>query len=131
MIISNASAILLTQNPGTLPNVGDALLNWFQPMVFTTIVKTIVNFQVVETETNVNFQGVWQPFTAQQLQMKPEGQRAWKWFSVHADPSLSLTTDEVITYQSTQYRVKGKTDYTGYGYIYYELVQDYTGSGPA
>ena len=62
--------------------------------------------------------------------MKPEGQRAWKWFSVHADPSLSLTPDEVITYQSTQYRVKGKTDYTGYGYIYYELIEDYTGSGP-
>lgn len=128
--IHDAAGVLLTANPGTLPSMLDAMLDWFQPMTFTTIVKTIVNFQVIETATNVNFYGVWQPFTAQQLMMKAEGQRMWKWFTVHSDPTLVLIPDEVVTYQGTQYRVKEKLDYTSYSYVEYHLIQDYTGAGP-
>lgn len=128
--IQNAKNVLVSQNPGTLPNMSDAILNWFQAMTFTTIVKTVVNFVVVETPTNVTFQGVWQPFTTQQLVMKPIGQRDWKWFTVHAQISLALSPDDVITYQGTQYRVVEKLDYSSYGYFEYHLVQDFTGSGP-
>lgn len=128
--ISNAKDTLLNQNSGTLPNMSDALLDWFQKMTFTRIVKNIVNFQVVETPTNTDFQGVWQPSSPQALLMKSEGQRQWKWFTVHADPSLHLDPDEIITYLGTQYRVMNKLDYTEYAYIEYELIQDYTGSGP-
>ena len=128
--ISNASNTPLNQNCGTLPDVSGALFSWFQPLTFTSIVKTVVGYQVVETPTNVTFQGVWQPFTAQQLSMKPEGQRQWKWFTVHAQPGLELIPDEVITYLGTQYRIKDKLDYILYGYVEYHLVEDYTGAGP-
>lgn len=128
--IQNASDIPLSQNTGTLPQMGDALLSWFQAMVFTTIVKTVVNSLVVETPTNVSFQGVWQPFTDQALLMKPIGQRKWKWFMLHADTTLSLEPDDVVTYQGTQFRVMAKKDYSPYAYIEYHLAQDYTGSGP-
>lgn len=128
--IQNASDIPLSQNGGTLPNVSDVILNWFQAMVFTIVTKTIVNFQLVETGDDINFQGVWQPFSPQQLALKPIGERDWKWFMVHASPNLALTPDQVITYQGTQYRVKEKLDYTNYGYVQYNLIEDYTGSGP-
>lgn len=116
---------------GNLPYVGDTLLEYFQPMVFTTIVKTTVNFQVVETATSVTFRGVWQPFSAQQLNMKPHGQRAWPTFQLHSDTTLTLSPDDVVTYLGTQYRVMGKLDYSKYGYFEYHLVEDYTGSGPS
>lgn len=125
--IFNASSVLLNQNPGTLPNVSRALLNWFQPLNFVTIVKTVVNFAVVETLTTVNFLGVRQPFTPQMLLMKPEGERQWKWETIHALPGLILSPDDIITFLGVNYRVMQKLDWKEYGYVQYDIVQDYTG----
>lgn len=125
MIIGNASDKKLFENPGTLPDVSGAMQNYFQKMIFTQLIKTVVNFQAVETPTNTEFQGVWQPLSDQQLEMKPEGQRSWSWFMLHSEPSLILKPDDEVTYQGQNYRVMTKTDYTNYGYIEYHLSQDY------
>lgn len=127
-MIHNAKDTLLTANPGTLPNVQDAMADWFQQLSFTTIVKTVVNFEVVETLTTVAFYGVRQPFTAQQLMMKPEGQREWKWETIHAYPDLILRPDDIITFESVSYRVMEKLDWKEYGYVQYNIVQNYTGA---
>jgi hypothetical protein len=128
--ISNGSNRPLNTRAGTVPQMGGALQNWFQPMVFTRVVKTVSGFQVVETPEDINFQGVIQPFTDRQLFLKPEGQRAWTWFLLHADPVLKLDVDEVVSYLGEQTRVMSRRDYSIYGYVEYHLVQDWTGSGP-
>jgi len=112
-----------------LPQMGGALSNWQQLMTFTTVAKTIVNSKVVETKTDINFRGVWQPMSPQDLMMKPSGQRSWKWYTCHALPEVQLNPDEIITYNSESYRIMKKSDYKEYGYIEYHLVQDYVG-GP-
>lgn len=109
----------------TLPDVSDSLLEWFQPMNFIMIAKSDVAFQAIETPTTIAFRGVWQPLTGQQLYMKPEGQRAWKWFMCHATQNLALDPDDVIGCRGVSYRVMSKKDYTNYGYIEYHLVEDY------
>jgi hypothetical protein len=116
---------------GSMPNLSSALLDWFQPMIFTKNVKSVVDFKNFETPTSYNFKGVWQPFTIQQLSMKPEGQRQWRWYTLHAETGLELFPDDVVGYNSVQYRVMQKNDYTLNGYIEYHLIDDYTGSGPA
>lgn len=128
--IGNAKDIPINVDTGTLPNVGGALLDWFQPTVFMRVVKETINFEEVETGVPVNFRGVIQPYTERQLLLKPEGQRAWSWLWCHSDPSLSLNVDEVVTYLGIQTRVMSRKNYTNYGYIEYELVQDWTGSEP-
>lgn len=130
MPILNAKDIPLNQNAGTMPDVSGALFDWFQPMTFGVVVKTTQNFQVIETKTDVSFMGVWQPLTDRQLALKPEGQRSWKWFMLHAQPTLVLDTDSVVTYLGVQYRVMSQKDYKLDGYIEYHLVNDYTGAGP-
>lgn len=129
-MIKNGSSIPLSQSTGTLPNVSEAMLDWFQPMVFTKITKEQVAFNTVERGVDIKFRGVWQPLSPQQLRIKPEGQRNWKWFMCHSDVDLELNTDEVIKYEGTQFRVMSKKDYVKYGYYEYHLVDDYTGSGP-
>lgn len=124
-MIKNASSIPLSANSGTLPNMQGAMLNWFQPMVATTIVKTVVAYKVVETLTNTNFQGVIQPFTPQMLEMKPEGQRSWIWKTLHCFPDLTLVPDEKATIQGVEYRIMQRLNYTEYGYLEYHLVEDY------
>lgn len=128
--IQNASSIPLNQKAGTVPDVSGGLTDWFQPMTFTQIVKTVLGFEVVETATDLTFQGIVQPFTERQLQLKPEGQRAWTWLWLHASPVLTLEVDEVVTYLGVQTRVMSRKDYGLYGYVEYHLVQDWTGSGP-
>ncbi len=128
--IINAKDRTLNQNTGTLPDLSDAILNWFQPMVFTTVVKTVVNFKLVETPTNINFAGVWQPLSPRELAMKPDGQREWIWIRLIALPNVELTPDQVITYLGVQYRVKAVRNYELENFLEYDLVQDYVGSGP-
>lgn len=124
--IFNAGSLPLSANPGTLPNMAGTLNDWFQQLSFTTIVKTIVNYVVVETPTTVTFMGVKQPFTPEQLAMKPEGQRSWNWFMIHSYPSLALKTDEIISFNGELHRVMARLDYTDYGYLEYHVVRDYT-----
>lgn len=126
-MIKNGKDYLLTANPGTLPNVQGAMLNWFQTLIFTRLTKGVANFDLTETPKNYSFQGVKQPLSAQELQLKPEGQRNWKYFWIHALPDLVLEPDDVIKFtDGVAYRVIGKWDYTEYGYISYEIVQDFT-----
>lgn len=130
--IANGSNRPLNEQPaGTVPDVGGAMRDWFQPMVFEPVTKMTKAFQVVETGTPIAFQGVIQPLSPRRLQLKPEGQRAWTWLELHADPVLSLNVDEVVIYQGVQTRIMARDDFQLYGYVRYELVQDYTGSGPA
>lgn len=129
--IKTGSQTPLNQQPqGTLPNVESAMTNWFQPIVFGIVTKTVEGFQVVENMVEISFRGVIQPLDGRKLELKPEGQRQWDWLMVHSDPSLNLELDSVLEYLGTQYRVMSKKDYSQYGYVYYEIVNDYTGSGP-
>lgn len=102
----------------------------FQPMVFTPVVKMTSAFQVIETGTPINFRGNIQPLSPRRLELKPEGQRAWTWLQLHSDPVLKLEVDDVVLYLGVQTRVMNKTDYRLYGFVYYEVVQDWTGAGP-
>lgn len=123
--VSNANTVKLDEQPGTLPNLQGGVLNYFRQLTFTTIKKTVVNFQLVEVPVSFNFMGMVQPMGAQKLMMKPEGQRHWVWNTIHAFPSLELTTDEIITISCVNYRVMQKFDYSTYGYVEYHVVQDY------
>ncbi len=105
--------------------MSSTIVGYFQNLTFTTIVKTIVNYEVVETLTNIDFMGVWQPMSPQKLVMKAEGQRSWSWFQCHSTRDLGLNTDEKITYLGISYRIMSKLDYAAYGYYEYELVLDY------
>lgn len=129
-IIGNAKDIPLDANSGTVPDMSGALLSWFQKITFGVVTKVVENFQVVETEVDFSFMGVIQPLSNRDLILKPEGERAWTWLWVHADPSLELEVDAVVTYLGVKYRVKAKKDYSLYKYVSYELVQDWTGSSP-
>lgn len=128
--IMNASNTPLNQINGTVPDISGALRDYFQPMTFTLVTKTVSGFQVVEDAYPIELWGVIQPLNPRQLILKPEGQRAWSWYQLHAQTGVALKVDDCIEYQGRQYRVMAKTNYVLYGYDLYELVTDWTGAGP-
>jgi hypothetical protein len=129
--IANAANKPLFAKAGTVPDVSGALQDYYQPMVFEPLVKTVQGFQVSETSNPINFRGVVQPFTDRQLALKPEGQRAWTWLWLHSDPVLTLQVDDVVMWNGKQTRVMARKDQALYGFVEYQLVQDWTGSGPS
>jgi hypothetical protein len=117
-------------NFSPVPQVQGAMLNYFQNMQFVVVEKSVEGFQNAEVGTEINFRGVFQPAGPRVLQMKPEGQRTWKWFIVHSNRELPLQPDDVIDYKGVQYRVKSDKNYALYGYYEYEIIEDWTGAGP-
>ena len=109
-----------------LPNMANTLNGWGGPLTLIKIKQSIVDGDVVKTEENINFLGVWQPLRDDELQFKPEGQRSWSWYWIHAKSgTLNLQTQDKIIFQGQRYKVMAVKNYNIYGYITYEVVLDY------
>lgn len=128
--IQNACNIPISTVSGTIPQMLGAMDDWFQPMIFEPTIKTEAGYQLIETSQPIVFRGVIMPLTDRQLQIKPEGERAWTWLHLFAEPQLELEVDQVVVYLGVQTRVMAQKNYAIYGYVEYQLVQDWVGSGP-
>jgi hypothetical protein len=125
MIFKQGKDTLLNQNSGTLPNMAEVMAGWFQKMQFIKITKSNVNYKSVEVETIIDFEGVWDGLPIHKLEVKPEGQRSWSWYGIHAKTNLELKPDDKVKYQGKKYRVMQETDYSLYGYHEYQVVEDF------
>lgn len=116
----------LNQSSG-MPKVGTALSGWKNNITLQTVVDFINSegFNVPIT-TQTTFRGVVQPLSAEQIQLKSEGQRAWRWLQIHAIAgSLNLAVNSIIVYNDIEYKVMGVYDYSLNNYIEYHVVRDY------
>ena len=123
-MIKNGKNTPLNANSGNVPNMGATITEWFQKMTFTRVVRTTVNFETVEAKSEFSAMGVIQPMSAQQVAMKPEGFTAWQWFTIYSDTSLILMPGEYVKYLGKSYRVMGRTEWSTYGYLQYDVVQE-------
>jgi len=112
-------------NTSGLPQMGEVLPSWFQKLTFNLVTKALVDYEVQEVLVPITTQGVRQPMSAQELAIKPEGQRGWKWETIHCLPDVKLNLDDIIIFDNTKYRVMQKWDWSEYGYIQYEICQAY------
>ena len=109
-----------------MPNMANTLNGWETPLTLVKITQSIVDGDVIKSETPINFMGVWQPLRDEQLQFKPEGQRSWSWYWIHAKAgTLNLQTQDKIIFQGKRYKVMSVKDYSLNGYIEYQVVLDY------
>ena len=108
-----------------LPQMGEVLVSWFQNLTFDLITKTLVNYETKETKRTISTQGVRQPMSAQQLAIKPEGQRAWRWETIHCLPDVILKVDDRVIFNGVEYRVMQKWSWPEYGYVEYHICEGY------
>lgn len=110
-----------------LPQVKVALFGWQQALTYQIITETIVDHEVSKVETAVTFRGVIQPLSPQKIALKPEGDRAWIWYQIHAEIGTILKPgDRIRDIAGIEYKVMAKNDYEKYGYIEYHIIEDYT-----
>lgn len=112
-----------------MPQMDTALTEWEVPLTLVKITQDIVEGDLVTTETQINFQGVWQPLSAEQLQLLPEGQRSWENCWLHARASqLNLETASKVIFNGKRYKITQKKDYGLNGFVEYMLIRDYESS---
>lgn len=109
----------------SLPQMGEVLPSWFQDLTFDIITKGIVDYEVTEIRKTVSTKGVRQPMSATQLSIKPEGQRAWRWETLHCLPDLKLKIDDIVIFNDIKYRVMQRWNWAEYGYMEYHLCEAY------
>ncbi len=127
--LKNARKTLLSQRPGTVPDVSGGINNYFRPLIFQKITKETVNGQLVETQNQVETVGFLTP-GKRNLRMETFGQRKWNVWTLFTIPNVVLKLDDRIVIVNlvkgdTPYRVLGKQDFSESGYIAYDLVEDY------
>lgn len=125
MKIINANKFKINQGSSDLPDMSDGVLGFLQPTTVEIISQEQVDGYPQESKTTVRTMAVRQPFSSEQLSMKPEGARSWKWHTLHCLPNLILKTNDIVSIYCVPYRVMEKTDYKEYGYIEYHIIEDY------
>lgn len=124
-MITNAKDIPLSLGASALPDVRDAVMALFQPIrVGIVVVERVNGFPSARISVSVNTLGVKQPMP-EQLVVKKEGERSWRWFTIHCSPDLILRTDDIFVLNRVQYRVMSREDWAEYGYLKYEVIEDY------
>lgn len=124
-MISNARDTKLGEQTGGLPNVSSAMLSWFQPMTLVVLTKQILNLRNVDTEDRIKTRGVIQPFSDDQLKLMESGERNWAWHKLHVEPGVELKPSDHILYLGLRYKVMSRRDYRQYGYLEYNLIEDF------
>lgn len=109
----------------SLPQLSSALGNWQYPITLVKITQSIEDYQVVNINEELNFQGVIQPLSPKELVIKPISERSWEWLQIHTEVDLAISTNDRVKYNGKTYKVMLQNDYTPYGYIEYHLVKDY------
>ena len=125
-VIASANTRSVSDAAVALPSVHTTILGWFRPLVLGRITKKIVDGETFESIKEQRCMGVIQPFDDRKLRIKPEGERSWNWQMLHTTPDVKLKNDEEFKVKGVPFRVMSNKDYSDYGYITYELVQDYT-----
>lgn len=109
-----------------MPQMNTTLTGWEVPLTLVKVVQSVVEDDLVTTETKINFKGVWQPLRDEQLELKPEGQRSWEWIWIHAVASqLNLETADKVIFNNKRYKVIQKKDYGLNSFVEYQLCRDY------
>ena len=109
-----------------MPNMRNTLTGWEVPLTLIKIAQSVVEGDVVKTEQKIDFLGVFQPLKDEELQFKPEGERSWEWYWIHAKSgTLNLKTQDKIIFQDKRYKVMSVKDYSLNGFIEYQIIRDY------
>lgn len=108
-----------------IPKIRVAFTGWQSPISLIKITQSIVDYQVVNTETLLRFKGVIQPLGPKELVIKPISERSWKWLQIHTYNELAVDNNDRIKYKGETFKIMLNSDYDLNGFYEYHLVKDY------
>ena len=122
--ITNGKDLSFDQSASGLPNVIEAIQSLLQPLYVTYVQKQQVDGYTQEITISLCVQASIQP-AEQKLDMTSTGQRSWRYWDVWCENNLDLQPDEMFEVGGLRYRILSRNDWAAYGYIHYQVVEDY------
>lgn len=111
-----------------MPQMSAAFSGWTIPISFELIIQTIVDGFPQDVPTAYRVDGVWQPLSPEEIQLKPDGQRSWEWIDFHIrGKGVILKTNDIIIRDGIQYKVMSVKDYRLNNYTEYHIIKNYEG----
>jgi len=109
-----------------MPKIVNALDGWQDELTIVRVTESWSGGDKVETTENIGITGTIQPLSPKQVSLKPEGQRAWKWYQIHDYTRVSnLDTSDRIIIEGKKYKVMAINDYSRNNYIEYHIIEFY------
>ncbi len=127
-MLINAKDQPLSQVTTGLPDVSRAVARLLQPVTFEYMQRTLVEGRMQAIPIKVQTQASKQPFTAQMLKVKPEGDRAWSWYWIHSLINLEVQINDRIRFNGMAFKIMEKLNYREYGYFEYHAILDVQGN---
>lgn len=119
--------MITTSSLNSLPNLSDVINSWASDYTAYIIKKEIKNYILVESKRKIHFKGIVQNLNKQELQLKPMGERNWRWYELHS--TIKFNNDDVIEINKTRYRIMStRNNNTYYGFWAYNLLLDFDNS---
>ena len=110
-----------------MPNVSAALNGWMKSITLQKRTQSVDTYgDVTFTNVDFTFVGTVQPLSPKQIELKPEGQRAWTWLQIHMQAGrFRLNVNDQIVINGVIFKVMALKDYSQSGYIEYHCVYEY------
>lgn len=118
----NAKNLQLPNNVGNLPDVSAAVMELLQPVTVEVIIQQMINGYYEPISKMIATQATIQPMK-QELAIKMEGERNWRWSMIHILPNVDLQNNDFITLFGIKYKIMGRENWFQYGYIMYHVVE--------
>ena len=128
LAVQSANKRTVSEVTSSQPDMSGTVTGWSEQLVFTKLLKKIVDRESVDERREFTCMGIVQPFSAQGLKIKPEGERSWKWWMLHTTTAVDLQNGEQFVLRGIQYRVMSRKAYFRNGYYEYELVETFSAS---
>lgn len=124
MPLLNANKLTIPQNVGGLPDASVAVMTLLQPVNVMTVTQQLINGYYKPISQTFYTQASIQPLP-QELAIKMEGERNWRWSLIHILPNVVLDNNDLITLFGVQYKVMKKENWAQYGYVDYYVVEGF------
>lgn len=119
-------SLKISQMRSGMPNVLEALDGWMMDFIVDLSKQEEIDGDYVYRSKLKKMQGVMQPLKMEEINLKPEGQRAWEWYQLHVQANqVRIPVGKIVTFKNKKYKIMAMKDYSLNGYYEYHLVRDY------
>lgn len=116
----------ISQMRSGMPNVLEVLDGWMVDFIVDLSTQEEIDGDYTYRSKLKKMKGVMQPLKTEDVNLKPEGQRAWEWYQLHIQANQDrIPIGKIVTFKGKRYKIMAMKDYSLNGYYEYHLVRDY------
>jgi len=110
-----------------IPYLGNALKGWTETTQISLVTQTVVDFETVESVSDVSYPANFQPAPAQAIKRIPEEKRGRKhWSVIVLDSNVYFNLDDIVQdSDGLKYRIEDAFDWRKSGFTKYTVTRDY------